>query len=114
MLKGFHLAPSLKIITNTQATINRKEKNFIRQNQVQPNSGLWLPDYMYENSTLCSYIKQMPLGHLLHIKQMLLEHLLYMRETSWNTSWVWTVAKRPGVAAQNYPPLILTPGVRMA
>ena len=46
MLKGFHLAPSLKIITNTQAKINRKEKNFIRQNQVQPNSGLWLPDYM--------------------------------------------------------------------
>ena len=26
MLKGFHLALSLKIITNTQATINRKEK----------------------------------------------------------------------------------------
>ena len=46
MLKGFHLAPSLKIITNTQATINRKEKNFIHQNQVQPNSGLWLPDYL--------------------------------------------------------------------
>ena len=46
MLKGFPLAASLKIITHTQATINRKEKNFIRQNQVQPNSGLWLPDYM--------------------------------------------------------------------
>ena len=45
MLKGFHLAPSLKIITNTQTTTNRKQKNFIRQNQVQPNSGLWLPDY---------------------------------------------------------------------
>ena len=26
MLKGFHLAPSLRIITHTQATINRKEK----------------------------------------------------------------------------------------
>ena len=46
MLKAFHLAPSLKIITHTQATLNLKERNFIRQNQVQPNSGLWLPDYM--------------------------------------------------------------------
>ena len=44
MLNGFHLAPSLKIITYTQVIINRKEKNFIRQNQVQPNSDLWLPD----------------------------------------------------------------------
>ena len=52
MLKDFHLAPSLKINTNTQATINRKEKNFIRHNQVQPNSGLWLPDYDYASDTL--------------------------------------------------------------
>ena len=36
MLKGFHVAPSLKIITHTQATINRKEKNFIRPNKVHP------------------------------------------------------------------------------
>ena len=37
MLKEFHVAPSLKIITHTQATINRKEKNFIRPNQVNPH-----------------------------------------------------------------------------
>ena len=37
MLKGFHLAPSLKMFTQTQSTINRKEKNFIRPNQVHPH-----------------------------------------------------------------------------
>ena len=37
MLKGFHVAPSFKVITHTQATINRKEKNFIRPNKVHPH-----------------------------------------------------------------------------
>ena len=45
MLKGFHAASCLKIITHTQVTINRKEKNFIRPNKVHPHGSRTIGSY---------------------------------------------------------------------
>ena len=65
MLKAFHLAPSLKIITNTQATINHKEKTLsakTRFSQIQAFGSRTKREY--QSSTLfavCEDIHWWPL-----------------------------------------------------